>query len=66
MVDIKDLIRLQKVLNISGVAQQVSINQNTLRGKIKRGTELTVKESEVITQLFHDYFDEILSKGQNK
>ena len=48
MLKIVDLLKMQDVLNMSAIAKKSGININTLRGKIIRGTELTVTESERI------------------
>jgi len=48
MIDIETLKKLQKYLNISAICKDSGLNHNTLRAKIHRGTELSVKESRII------------------
>lgn len=55
MIKIKDLIVLKDILNIVAIAQKSGMNSNTLRGKIIRGTELTVTESENISSVLKKY-----------
>ena len=48
MLTIEDLQKMRPFLNLSRLAEQAGINHNTLLGKVSRGTELSVKESESI------------------
>lgn len=55
MIKTKDLARLQEITNIASIARKSGLNQNTIRGKVQRGTELSVTESELIEGTFKRY-----------
>lgn len=55
MIKIKDLIALKDIVNIVAIAQKSGMNPSTLRGKIIRGTELTIVESENIDSVLKKY-----------
>jgi len=48
LMDIKKLIELQKYLKISQICKEAGINPASIRTKIQRQTELSVKESNEI------------------
>ncbi|PEN14827.1 hypothetical protein CRI94_00585 [Longibacter salinarum] len=45
MLDIQSLQLLSKLLNVSYLCREAGLNPRTIQSKLRRGTELTVKES---------------------
>lgn len=52
---IKDLQQLRPLFNLSELARRADINDRTLNAKVRRGTELTVVESEAIREALESY-----------
>lgn len=48
MIKIKDLQRVQSVLNIKGLTDAAELKYMTIRQKITRSTELSVVEAEAL------------------
>ncbi len=53
MLTIEDLKRMRPVLNLTEIARRAGINENSLLAKVRRGSELTVPESQRIQDALH-------------
>ena len=56
LMTIKQLQGLSEVLRIAVVAKHAGINTQTLWGKLRRGTELSVVESDAIEKALRDRY----------
>lgn len=56
MLDIRSLQLLSKLLNISYLSREAGLNPRTIQSKLRRGTELTVKESKAIFRVLRSDF----------
>ena len=56
LMTIKQLKGLSEVLRIAALARHAGINTQTLWGKLRRGSELTVVESDAIERVLRDRY----------
>ncbi len=56
LMTIKQLQGLSEVLKIAVLAKHAGINTQTLWGKLRRGSELTVVESDVIERVLKERY----------
>ncbi len=59
MLNIQKLKKLQKIIKISSICEIAGINSNTIRTKINNQTELTIKESELLTKVIKDFISDL-------
>jgi len=57
VLDIKKLILLSEIINIKALCEKAGLNHNTISQKMRRGTELNVKESSALNQVLWEYCD---------
>ncbi|NLT52043.1 MAG: hypothetical protein GXX85_14150 [Ignavibacteria bacterium] len=62
MIDIKKIKELSPILNISAISRETGIKELTLLAKIRRGTELNVKEAQSIELCLNKYGIKIIDK----
>lgn len=55
MITIDDLIRLSDIVKVKKICDVTGINYSSLMAKMARKTELSIKESELITSVLMGY-----------
>ncbi len=55
MITIDDLARIIEVVKIKKICEDCGMNYSTIMAKIQRKTELSIKESECITNVLQAY-----------
>ncbi len=55
MITIDDLVRLSDIVKIKKICDVTGINYSTIMAKVNRKTELSIKESELITVVLSGY-----------